>query len=72
MSSAIKEHAMTKMCLVLKFDSIVKRITIFTCDGSVSAVVKLHAHNKLCQVSKFMSIIRKNNDVLFIVKKTFV
>ena len=44
----------------------------FMCDGSVSAAVKLHAQNKLCQVSKFMSIIRKNNDVPFIVKKTFV
>ena len=44
----------------------------FTCDGSVSAAVKLHAQNKLCQVSKFVSIIRKNNDVPFIVKKTFV
>ena len=44
----------------------------FTCDGSVPATVKLHAQNKLCQVSKFISIIRKNNDVPFIVKKTFV
>ena len=44
----------------------------FTCDGLVSAAVELHAQNKLCQVSNFVSIIRKNNDVPFIVKKTFV
>ena len=44
----------------------------FTSDGSVFSAVKAHAGRKMKVISKFISFVEQNNNLPFLVKKTYI